>query len=650
MKPKLKVLAIYCLVLIFSTTIQCKGPNPDKDKPVSKSDLHVDVPDWAKDAIWYQIFPTRFCNGDPDNNPTIKTLDDTWPIVQLTEWDIKPWTSDWYSMQAWERNTGFTRRDKQVDLRRYGGDLQGVLNKLDYLEDLGINAIYLNPVFEGPSHHKYGTSMYHHIDNNFGPDPAGDEKIWEQEDPNDPSTWQWTAADKLFLELLQECHNRNIKVIIDGVFNHVGIPFWALQDVHKNGSESKYVDWFIIESFDDPATPEDEFEYSGFPDFVHIRGTGIQDEGPVPSFKKHIHDIVKRWGDPNNDGDPSDGIDGWRLDMAHIINMDLWRDFRVWVKEVNPDAYLSGEVWWEDYTRNKMFNAAQWLQGDMFDAVMNYRFSKAVVEAFINVIYEEESYKIKRQIRPSELLETGALGLIREEYPEETQHVLQNLMGSHDTERLINMVLNPNRWINHPYPLDSKNKSISAEKPSKELREDYLEVLKQVLVFQYTYIGAPYIYQGDEIGMWGHCRKPMIWPELDYENEHPYDTKKESGNSFTVEPDSELLEIYKSVIQLRRNNECLRRGKYETVFLEDEKYVFAFERSLNEKDRIRVVFNTSANEQQIDAIAEYLQPTDPNKTGEGENPLEWTLIMGDSGDLNVLPPKGARVYRYENSP
>lgn len=645
---KLSTLAICSLIMIMSALAQNQDALPASDKPPTDSES-MQVPDWAKDAIWYQIFPTRFCNGDPDNDPTIKTLDDTWPEVQLTEWNITPWTHDWYEQEPWQEKTGIQRMDSLMGLRRYGGDLQGVLNKLDYLQDLGINAIYFNPVFEGPSHHKYGTSMYHHVDNNWGPDPEEDEKIWAKEDPNDPATWKWTSADKLFLELVQECHKRNIKVIIDGVFNHVGIPFWALQDVRKKGASSQYVDWFIIESFDDPQTEDDEFEYSGYPDFVRIRGTKINDPGPAPTFKKHIRDIVKRWGDPNNDGDPSDGIDGWRLDMAHIISLEFWRDFRKWVKEVNPEAYLTGEVWWEDFPRNKMYNAAQWLQGDMFDGVMNYRFAKAVQQAFINVNYEEQSSYIKEQIRPSELLETGALGMIRAEYPEPAQYVLQNLMGSHDTERLINMVLNPNRWINHPYPLDSKNTLKTREKPSRDLREDYLEVLQQILIFQFTYIGAPYIYYGDEIGMWGPSRKPMIWPELTFEDEHPF-TGEKSEISYTVERNKELLDYYKSLIQMRKNNKCLRRGKFKTVYIDDENYVFAYERSLNQKERIRVVFNTSSRQQEVNAVEAYLQPLDPEKTGERNESREWELIMGDTGDLNVLPPKAARVYKFIYQP
>ncbi|MCP5062318.1 MAG: alpha-amylase, partial [Ignavibacteriae bacterium] len=200
------------------------------------------VPEWSKTAIWYQIFPERFNNGDKSNDPSPIDLAGGWPYFISEKWKVHPWTSDWYKIQPWEN----TEHDFywNAGVRRYGGDLQGVINKLDYLQDLGINAIYFNPVFESPSLHKYDASSYHHIDNNFGPNPNGDRKIWEKEDPGNPETWEWTSADSLFLNLISESHKRNIKIIIDGVFNHVGNTFWAFKDVQKNQQESKYKNWF----------------------------------------------------------------------------------------------------------------------------------------------------------------------------------------------------------------------------------------------------------------------------------------------------------------------------------------------------------------------------------------------------------------------
>ena len=213
------------------------------------------VPEWAKGIVWYQIFPERFRNGDPKNDPTNDDIQGAYPHGHNPQWQIHPWTADWYAQQPYEQHTGepiWTHLQR----RRYGGDLQGILNSLDYLADLGVGAIYLNPVFTSPSLHKYDGATYHHIDPTLGPDPAGDRALIATETPDDPSTWVWTSADKLLLELITAVHQRNMHIIIDGVFNHMGLNSWAFQDVVKNRQASPYKDWFKIKSWGDPATGE----------------------------------------------------------------------------------------------------------------------------------------------------------------------------------------------------------------------------------------------------------------------------------------------------------------------------------------------------------------------------------------------------------
>ncbi|SVD46962.1 uncharacterized protein METZ01_LOCUS399816, partial [marine metagenome] len=284
---------------------------------------------------------------DHENDPDLESLKGTWPYEEITWWEITPWTSDWYEFQPWEKANGYDHR-YQFQWRRYGGDIQGIIDKLDYLKELGVNAIYLNPIFESPSSHKYGAKYFHHVDNNFGPDPVGDSIIWETESPENPDTWRWTSADLLFLDLIREVHSRDMHIIIDGVFNHVGIPFWALQDVFDNGKKSEYAEWFKVKQWDDPNTPENEFDYEGWFGIKDLAELKENSDGLLPPIEEHIHAVVKRWMDPNNDGDPSDGIDGWRLDVAELVNINFWKKFRGWVNEINPDAYLTGEVWWED--------------------------------------------------------------------------------------------------------------------------------------------------------------------------------------------------------------------------------------------------------------------------------------------------------------
>ena len=493
---------------------------------------------WHEHAIWYQIFPDRFYNGDKSNDPTIETLTGTWPYDVQDAWEVMPWTEQWYKFQSWEKKNG---KDfyYNAQLRRYGGDLQGIIDKLDYLQDLGVNAIYINPIFESPSAHKYGAKYYHHVDNNFGPDPDGDVKIWEKEDPSNPKTWQWTSADLLFLKLIQEVHQRNMHIIIDGVFNHVGIPFWAFEDVRINGSESPYASWFSIKNWDDPKTAINEFEYEGWAGYQDLPEFSENEQGLIPPIQSHIHAIVKRWMDPNNDGDPSDGIDGWRLDVAETVNINFWKTFRKWVKEINPNAYLTGEVWWENFWDNIMINASPWIQEDVFHSVMNYRFADSVFKFFIDKkdkISAEDFSKIINQIF--------------DDYGFENILKIQNLYGSHDTERIASSCVNPNRWIDHANNLNY-NPEFKIRKPNSEEEE----LLLQLIAFQFMFPGVPYIYYGDEVGMWGaddpDCRKPMVWDEFKYENENidPFGNKYDDNE---VNVNYKIYKQYKSMIFLRK--------------------------------------------------------------------------------------------------
>ncbi len=524
------------------------------------------VPEWTKEAVWYQIFPERFSNGDKNNDPTPHDMEGAWPYKIPEGWQISPWTSDWYELQPWEKANGHDFY-WNAGVRRYGGDLQGIIDHLDYLKELGINAIYLNPVFESPSLHKYDTRMYHHIDNNFGPNPKEDEKIWSEENPGDPKTWEWTSADSLFLQLLNKAHQMGFKVIIDGVFNHVGTSFWAFQDVIKNQQKSKYKDWFIIKSFDNPKTPEDEFDYQGWngvkdlPEIKKDPKTGLQKD-----FSKHIHAIVKRWMDPNGDGNPSDGIDGWRLDVAEKVSLRFWKTFRKWVKDINPNAYITGEIWWEDWPKNVMFNAAPWLQGNSFDGVMNYRFARAVKKFVIDQ---------KEQITAEAFADS--IEILKKEYSDDNFHAVQNLMDSHDVDRLESQIVNPDRWFDHKAN-PGQNSNYSASKPDKE------QLMKQYLIagIQFTMPGAPMIYYGDEAGMWGgddpDCRKPMVWKNMNY-NIEKTDPLGRPRKPDTVKFDQDLFNWYQKLILLRKENKTLSLGDLHFFLTDNNKKIVGYSRS-----------------------------------------------------------------------
>ncbi|MHB8931215.1 MAG: glycoside hydrolase family 13 protein [Melioribacteraceae bacterium] len=564
----------YVTLFVMITFLYASG---QQQKPLDR------VPAWAKEAIWYQIFPERFSNGDIFNDPKPEDMKGAWPYFVPEGWQNHPWTSDWYKLQPWEVKTG---KDFywNAGVRRYGGDIQGIINKLDYLKELGVNAIFLNPIFESPSLHKYDASMYHHIDNNFGPEPQKDREIWAEENPGDPSTWQWTTADKLFLKLISECHKRGMKIIIDGVFNHTGTSFWAFQDIVKNQQKSKYKDWYTIKSWDDPSTGK-KFDYEGWLGVKDLPEIREDENGIVKGPREHIHEIVKRWMDPNGDGNPNDGIDGWRLDVAEMVNHNFWKEFRTWVKGINSNAYIVGEIWWDDWKNYKMMNASPWLKGDEFDAVMNYRFARDVKNFVINK---------KDQIGPQGFIDS--LNTLYRQYPKENNYVMMNMLDSHDVERISSQIVNPDILYDHGGN-PAQTKTFDVRKPNAEEREKQ----KLIVGIQFTLPGAPQIYYGDEAGMWGgddpDCRKPMVWKELKYETEttHPFGLPRPADE---VKFDKTLFKWYQKIISIRNKNIVLSLGNVDFNYVDDQNRILGFTREFNGK-KVFVLLNNNAEKKSI---------------------------------------------------
>ncbi len=595
-------------------------------------------PNWHHLAVWYQIFPDRFYNGDQSNDPTMESLIGVWPWDKQSEWAVSPWTSDWYEFQPWEIKNDQDYR-YQFQLRRYGGDIQGIIQKLDYLQQLGINAIYLNPVFDSPSSHKYGAAYYHHIDRHFGPDPKGDAQIIASENPNDPSSWIWTSADKLFLKLVQEVHKRDMHIIIDGVFNHVGMTFWAFQDVIKNKDKSPYIDWFVVEGRDKrdlshnkdfvdlPPLYSDTYGDLRYKGWVTDLPSFRQDSlGPVEPVRNHLHDVVKRWMDPNNDGDPSDGIDGWRLDVAERVQIGFWTLFGGWVRDINPDAYLTGEVWWEDWPKNKMYNALPWMVKNRLTAVMNYRFGDAMYKFFID---EQD------QISPNQL--DALLNGFISEYGHERSLTLQNMFDSHDTERLASAVVNPDRWIDH-----ENNTWYQPLFDIRKPNENEWQTLKTMVTFQYIFPGTPFIYYGNEVGMWGaddpDCRKPMIWEEFNYNNEkaHQCDRRNDCDGqrpSDPVEINTELFNHYKQLNKLKSQYNVLNYGDYKTVYT-DQNGLYIFSRSYDDQT-ILAIFNGAKHSTGI-----------PSSIW-GKAKTDWTSLIGKTNQNNIKGKSGY-IFIHEN--
>lgn len=538
------------------------------------------VPQWAKKAVWYQIFPERFRNGDPSNDPKVSDLQGADPQDPPKAWNIHPWGSDWYKLQPYEIQNGEPELWKHLLRRRYGGDLQGIIDKLDYLKDLGINAIYLNPIFDAPSLHKYDGASYHHIDPNFGPDPAGDRALMATENPLNPDTWVWTKADELALKLIEECHKRKIRIIFDGVFNHMGINSFAFQDVLKNQEKSAYKDWFTIKSFENAITGT-RFDYEGWFGVKSLPELREDENGIAEAPKAYIFAATQRWMNPKNNG-VQFGIDGWRLDVAFCVQHQFWKDWRRHVKQINPQAYLTAELILPPHETQK------YLEGDEFDGEMNYNFAFLSSEFFFNnaITANEFDFKLKE---------------LRNLYPQGVAYVLQNLFNSHDSSRIASHIVNRGighygdwgRYFGLSKPLD--NPKYQQRKPNAiDIR-----LQKLFLAFQMTYVGAPMIYYGDEVGMWGgndpDCRKPMLWEDIRYEHER-YNVDGNIGRNDPVRVNRDLRRSYQQLIQIRNRNIALQLGDFNPLFAEGDVYIF--ERNY-EGQKIVVALNRSLQSKRI---------------------------------------------------
>lgn len=579
--------------------LSCRSEkNSEASSSIRETTAFEDPPQWAQEVVWYQIFVERFRNGDLSNDPTPKDMEGTYPGFVPEDWKITPWTQDWYKEDGYfktlEKGNDFYGNPvsdfgQKSQLRRYGGDLQGVLDALDYIDSLGVSAIYFNPVNDAPSLHKYDARYWRHIDRNFGPDPKGDVKKMEAENNVDPSTWTWTEADKMFLQVVDELHQRGIKVIMDFSWNHTGHTFWAWNDLVEKQEKSEFKDWYWIKSFDDPDTEEDEFDYRGWfgvVDLPEIKETSYADhsvkvevmEGDIYSqdAKDHIFAVTRRWLDPNGDGDPSDGVDGFRLDVAAEVPLGFWRDYRKVVRGLNPDTYLVGEVWWEQWP-GKLLDPVDFVKGDVFDAQMNYRWYRAI-RAYFNS---------SPPISTSALIDS--LDSYRSNLRPQTPYAMMNLGASHDAPRVATSLFNPNNYKMGTNP--SPENDYKIHKPD----EKTYKTLRLLLAQQYTYIGAPHIWAGDEMGMWGaddpNCRKPLIWPDMTFEAESASLYGRERPTD-EVKFNEELFSFYQKLIKLRDDFPVLKNGDIEFARYSDESGILSYKR-FDEETTVWTFFNNS---------------------------------------------------------
>ena len=547
--------------------------------------LRSGPPAWAADAVWYAIAVDRFKNGDPRNDPKPADLRGAWPSDPLRDWQVAPWTASWYTLLPGERASGHDFYTT-VSTRRYGGDLAGILERLDHLQSLGVGALLLSPVFEAPSALKRDPTFLHHVDNNLGPDPEGDRLVWATESPADPATWKWTGADRLFLRLVQECHRRQIKVVVETAFPFVGQTFWAFRDLRARGAASKYASWFEVARYDDPRTPEDELEYSGQGGARELPAFKKEGEGLAAGPRDHWKTVLRRWSDPNGDGNGGDGVDGFLFAGAERLGLGFWAEVRRYVLGLNPEAILLGGFSLEDEARTRPIDPTPWLGREAFDAARCPAFAAAGRAFFLDratAISPPEFDALLSRIRS---LTSTATGL-----------ALLNPIDGPDGERAASRAVNPDREPGASgSPKDNPRYEVRAPRAEEAKR------LRLLAAFQFTSPGAPVVSYGTEAGLGGAAEpdafRPMLWRELRYEDDagHPLGQTRKAD---PVHFDEDLFKYYQTLGRIRGAQAALRRGSFETLLAEEGRRVYAFVRVL-ENERVAVAFNLTEKEQAVD--------------------------------------------------
>jgi glycosidase/fibronectin type 3 domain-containing protein len=576
---------------------QTYGTTPDNSWQLSVYADDFSTPDWVKHAVIYQIFPDRFRDGDPNNNPLAGRffygeLDGTIYRSDPAGGNLNPWHTPICDPRDPADCPG------TYSLNFYGGDLQGVLDKLDYLQDLGVTAVYLNPIFLSPSNHKYDTTDFGVIDPDFG-DLA------------------------VFEALALGLHNRGMYLILDGVFNHtssdsVYFDRYSRYDAAGNltspggpgvndGSgacespTSPYRDWYYFTNVTPGSGPCAGSD--GTPNAAVYESWWGYDSLPKLNAQNPAVKDLFYAGGPNAIGRywmrsaEAEGADGWRLDVAGDVDPGVtndptnlfWEEFRTAVHQTHPDAYIVGEEWGL---------ATAWTLGHEWDATMNYLFGSAIKSFWRDSVFEDNDHNagssagLLAPLTPSQL--NARLHNLMERYPPEAFYAMMNLLASHDTNRVL-FQLDHNTY---------QNNAAIYQNPAYDW-SDAIERLKGVVMLQMTMPGAPTIYYGDEVGLVGPVYYHNGRWEDDPYNRLPFPWLDETGTPFythlqTQAGQDNLRNYYKLLTGARNSHEALRTGSFDTLLVDDENNVYAYGRLLADySDGAVVVINRAATAQSI---------------------------------------------------
>lgn len=510
------------------------------------------TPDWAKGAVIYQIYVDRFANGDPTND----VLDREYiyigePVSRVTDWEKYP---------------------AQMGVREFfGGDLQGVLDHLDYLEDLGVDVLYLNPIFVSPSNHKYDIQDYDYVDPHFTKIVVDEGEVLPEGALNNIQATKYIsrvtdkrnleASNAFFVKFVEEVHKRGMRVILDGVFNHCGSfnkwmdaeRLYENQYGYEKGAyvdkNSPYHDYFTF--YNEEEWPYNE-EYDGW--WGHRTLPKLNYE-KSPQLYEYILNIGRKWVSPPYN------VDGWRLDVAADLgyneetNHRFWRDFRAAVKEANPDAIILAEHY---------ADPGEWLEGDQWDTVMNYNaFMEPVTWFFTGMEKHSDEHRSDLLGNTQAFLDSMMYHMSRFQYP--SLLVSMNELSNHDHSRFLtrtNQTVGRTEFLGPEAADQGVNKGI----------------LRAAVMLQMTWPGAPTIYYGDEAGVTG-------WTDPDNRRTYPW------GHE-----DRELIEYHRELIRLHKAHKALMTGSL--LYLEGAYKVICYGR-FDEQEKMVVLINGSFDKTKV---------------------------------------------------
>lgn len=506
------------------------------------------TPDWAKGAVMYQIFTDRFCNGDPTND----VVDGEYYYINEPVKAIK----DWYQMPS------------VMDVRNfYGGDLQGVRDKLDYLQELGVEVIYFNPLFVSPSNHKYDNQDYDYIDPHFGVIINDlEESDWKNKSSDfHAARYQKRVTDwenleesnKFFAELVEEIHRRGMRVILDGVFNHCGsFHKWMDREHIYEGREGFETGAYI--AADSPYRSYFDFRDSrddAWPNNANYDGWWGHDTLPKLNYEasKELEEYILRIG--RKWVSPPYNVDGWRLDVAADLGHDkeynhaFWKKFRKAVKEANPEALILAEHYGDP---------REWLEGDEWDSVMNYDAFMEPVTWFLTGM-EKHSDEERADLCGNAYAFVNMISHSMASYGTPSLQTAMNELSNHDHSRFLTRT-------NH---LVGRLGGYTAEDAERNVN---VAVMRQAVMMQMTWVGAPTVYYGDEAGLCGFT---------DPDNRRTYPWGRE---------DQEMIRFHKMMIGLHKRYQVFRTGSIK--ILKVEECVLAYGR-FDTQNQFVIVVNSS---------------------------------------------------------